>query len=182
MNCFWRQRSGWLAFASALWLGWSRMVAAGAESPAPPRLLWETTITSHSDYSPALGPAGDLYFGTFDGDLWAVTPEGKRASLRGQELIYDGPVISADGIIMFLFAHGQIQGCYHERSLTSQWSAGIAYAGLASPTIATGRFYVLANRLLRAYEWDSSLDGSAWPKFRGDARNTGNQAFSPPTP
>src|SRR5262249_10619905 len=63
---------------------------------------WALPIGVHSDSSPAVSANGTIYFGDFEGKLWAVTAEGKRkwSFLTGLE-IRSSPAIGANGTIYF---------------------------------------------------------------------------------
>ena len=124
--------------------------------------------------SPVIGRDGKIFVPLND-EVWAVTPEGKRAWLRGKDPIHGTPAISADGTVIFFFALGQLVGCDHDLS-GPQWIHGVAYSGASSISLASGRIHVLAGRVFRSYRWEHPLAATAWPKFRGNARNTGNQA------
>jgi outer membrane protein assembly factor BamB len=63
---------------------------------------WELHLGSKSDSSLAIAPDGTIYFGTFDGKLWAVTPKGqKRWIFQARLEIKSSPAIGADGTIYF---------------------------------------------------------------------------------
>ena len=140
------------------------------------RLRWKLRTGSRNIGSPVVGRDGKIFVGLND-ELWAVTPDGKQAWTGGKDDINSTPAIAADGTVLFMFEHGQLQGCDYERSLGSQWNSGVAYTGVASPALGdTGQLYILANWLLVTYAWEPPLAPVPWPKFRGNARNTGNQA------
>jgi len=63
---------------------------------------WTLTVGSLSDSSPAIAPDGTIYFGAFDGKLWAVNPNGSRKWVfkTGME-IKSSPAVGADGTIYF---------------------------------------------------------------------------------
>ena len=63
---------------------------------------WTLAYNSLSDSSPAIAPDGTIYFGTFDGKLWAVNPDGSRKWVfkAGRE-IKSSPAVGADGTIYF---------------------------------------------------------------------------------
>src|SRR5258708_1313517 len=67
-----------------------------------PSQLWEIHLPSPCDSSPAVAPDGTVYFGTFSGDLWAVTPGGdKKWKFTAGNEIWSSPAIAADGTIYF---------------------------------------------------------------------------------
>jgi outer membrane protein assembly factor BamB len=74
-----------------------------AESPTqtiPPR--WVFSGEGHSDSSPAIGPDGTIYLGTFKGNLVAVNERGykKWAYSTGHE-IRSSPSVGSDGAVYF---------------------------------------------------------------------------------
>ena len=63
---------------------------------------WSVLLGSLSDSSPAIGADGTIYFGTFLGDLYALTPGGSRKWIfsAGRE-IRSSPAIGPDGTLYF---------------------------------------------------------------------------------
>lgn len=139
------------------------------------KLRWRIKTGGVGVASPAVAADGTVFIGV-NREMWGVTRDGKRSWVSGGDEIDSTAVLTADGTIMFLFRHGQIQGCDQARSLASQWDTGVDYAGVSSLTVEAGKLYALAGRNLHTFEWNSPLLAGAWPKFRGNARNTGNQA------
>jgi outer membrane protein assembly factor BamB len=80
------------------------MIVCGALIAAAqaPTNIWTLTFNSMSDSSPAISPDGTIYFGTFDGKLWAGNPDGSRKWVfkAGTE-IKSSPAVGADGTIYF---------------------------------------------------------------------------------
>ena len=63
---------------------------------------WVFTVSSYIDSSPAIGADGTIYFGTFDGRLWAVNPQGTRKWVfRAGREIKSSPAVGDDGTIYF---------------------------------------------------------------------------------
>ncbi|MFN3407388.1 MAG: PQQ-binding-like beta-propeller repeat protein [Limisphaerales bacterium] len=140
------------------------------------RLVWKTRTGSAGVGSPVLDGAGRIFVG-LNTNLWALSPGGERLWSAGGQEIRATPLLTADGVVLMPFYQGQMQGCPPDRAWS--WAAGIPYDAAASPTLANGHLYVLAGRMLRAYEWPAGLANTPWPKFRGNARNTGNLADRP---
>jgi outer membrane protein assembly factor BamB len=71
-------------------------------NPPPVPEEWMFVIGETSDSSPALASDGTIYFGTFSGKLWALTPEGARKWVfqAGRE-IRSSPAVGEDGTIYF---------------------------------------------------------------------------------
>jgi PQQ-like domain len=63
---------------------------------------WTLGIGSISDSSPAVGPDGAIFFGAWDGHLWAVNPDGSRKWVfaAGRE-VKSSPAIGRDGTVYF---------------------------------------------------------------------------------
>src|SRR5438552_15926080 len=63
---------------------------------------WSLAGAAHSDTSPAIAQDGTTYFGTWDGELWAVSPDGKRKWIfRAGGEIKSSPAVGSDGTIYF---------------------------------------------------------------------------------
>ena len=62
---------------SLVWLMLPFSAACGADAITNE---WELDIRSSSDSAPAVGADGTIYFGTWNGNLWAVNPDGSRKS------------------------------------------------------------------------------------------------------
>src|SRR2546425_10168626 len=61
---------------------------------------WLVKIGCASDSSAAIGPDGTIYFGTWEGKLWALDPKGKRKwTFETGVEIRSSPAVGADGTI-----------------------------------------------------------------------------------
>jgi len=90
----------------ALVLVWCGLVAIGliptGSSAQEATNEWVLMVNSPSDSSPAIGSDGTIYFGTFNGRLWAVNPNGTRKWVfRAGREIKSSPAVGADGTIYF---------------------------------------------------------------------------------
>ena len=140
------------------------------------KLRWKLRTGSRNLGSPVLGFDGKIFIALND-EVWAVTSDGKRAWTGAKDEVNSTPLVAANGTVFFVTEHGQMQGCDHDRSLGSLWSEGVPYNAVCSPNLgAPGHVYVLGHWLLCAYECKVPLAPTPWPKFRGNGRNTGNQA------
>lgn len=84
--------SGFLAFGSILTSG--RAQEATNE--------WVFRFYSHTDSTPAIAPNGTIYFGTFNGRLWAINSNGKKKWVfRAGREIKSSPAVGKDGSIYF---------------------------------------------------------------------------------
>jgi outer membrane protein assembly factor BamB len=63
---------------------------------------WTLDVRSVSDSAPAIGADGTIYFGTWKGNLWAVSPDGSRKWVfpAGNE-IKSAPAVGTNGMIYF---------------------------------------------------------------------------------
>jgi len=79
-----------------------RIQAVSAEAGAFTNELWSLIIRSAAEVCPAVAPDGTIYLGTFNGGLWAVTPDGKKKWVfqAGRE-IKSSPAIGEDRTIYF---------------------------------------------------------------------------------
>ena len=61
---------------------------------------WCVEIGSDSDSSPAVGTDGTIYFGTFDGKLWALRPDGSNKWVfQVNSEIRSSPALGTDGTV-----------------------------------------------------------------------------------
>ncbi len=141
------------------------------------KLAWKLKTGSAGIGSPVIGLDKKIFVALND-EVWGVTPDGKRAWVRGKDPVSGTPAVMSDGSVIFYFRLGQLVGCDHDLA-GPQWIDGIAYSGASSLGVGPGQFYVLSDHFLRAYKWEPPLATTPWPKFRGNARNTGNQADNP---
>ena len=134
-------------------------------------LRWRLRTGGFTESSPVIGPDGTIYFGV-NQEFWAVTPEGNKKWARGvEELIEATPLVLADASICF-------EGGYHIMFNTgADTTVNWIYVGLnhGSPSVApSGAIYVSDSTQFKAIRSHTPLARSPWPKFRGNARNTGN--------
>jgi outer membrane protein assembly factor BamB len=142
----------------------SCVVAWGDETnPYVRTASWKLDLRSHSDTSPALDTNGNIYFGTFDGTLWAVSAGGEKLwTLPVGREIMSAPSVAADGTIYF--------GCRdnHAYAVSAEgkkkWSFRTERWVDASPSIA-------ADGTVYFGSWDRNFyalkpDGSLKWKFR----------------
>src|ERR1039458_6032135 len=92
-----------LAFGLMTSLPW--LVLSPFPSVSGPNVLsneWSVTLHGGSDSAPAVGPDGTIYFGTFAGRLWALTPDGTRKWIfRADNEIKSAPAVSPDSTVYF---------------------------------------------------------------------------------
>jgi outer membrane protein assembly factor BamB len=134
--------------------------------------VWRVQTRGYLDASPVIGQEGRIFVGGAD-EFFGVSAAGKIIWRRGKEGIQTAPVVAHDGMVVCLYGNGQMFGCDQDR--TSEWTYSGFPSGHASPVILpSGRILVMRNSAVFALEGNARLAGTAWPKFRGNSRNTGN--------
>jgi len=85
----------------------SPVAAPASDSPAAPPVAtnrWTFHTGAGTQSAPAIGADGTVYVATQDGQLWAVSPEGRKKwvyNLRSQMEIHSSPAIGGDGTVYF---------------------------------------------------------------------------------
>src|SRR5579862_5952903 len=93
-------RSTWVAFELLIGLCFMKPLRAGALEY--PSMMWTNRLGVLSDSSPAVGPDGTIYAGSFAGNLWALNPSGSvKWKFRAGLEIKSSPAVAADGTIYF---------------------------------------------------------------------------------
>src|ERR1041385_8848316 len=76
------------------WSGWAQPLTLTNE--------WVVDIGCYSDSSPAVAEDGTGYFGTFLGDLWALTPQGAvKWVFHARREIWSSPAVGSDNTVFF---------------------------------------------------------------------------------
>ena len=144
------------------------------------RLLWKFNTGGISGSSPVISRDGGIYVGV-NQTMWLLSQDGKQASWGwGAGLVEATPVALADGSVCFNSEIGPPVAFGPDKLI--KWSArdsrglSIEVHGHASAGIGpNGMLYVNGHDDgLYALESPAPLAASPWPKFRGNARNTGN--------
>jgi outer membrane protein assembly factor BamB len=121
-----------------------------------------------------LAQDGTIYVGV-NSELWAITADGKEKWRRGiEQPIEASPVALSDRSVCFISRNGLLLDLDTEHE--PLWSYYVYGYGYACPAISpSGKFY-LSERgsQFSAVPAGVPLAKSPWPKFRGNARNTGN--------
>jgi outer membrane protein assembly factor BamB len=140
-------------------------------------LRWRLRTGGITESSPVIGPGGTIYVGVLQ-HLWAINPDGKKkwGRIGGEDRLFEStPVVLADGSICGVKRDGLLFNRDSEENLV--WTYYLSGYGYGSPAVGpTGTIYapdcgVAGVSALRA---SLPLARSPWPKFRGNARNTGN--------
>ncbi|MGH9922764.1 MAG: PQQ-binding-like beta-propeller repeat protein, partial [Nitrososphaerales archaeon] len=65
-------------------------------------LRWNFPTGQRITSSPAIGPDGTIYVGSYDSNLYALNPDGSlKCSFKAGEMIDSSPAIALDGTIYF---------------------------------------------------------------------------------
>jgi len=142
-------------------------------------LRWRLRTGSITESSPVIGPDGTVYVGV-GGNVWAITSDGKKKWGRSTDeefpcdaspvVLTSGSILSVSryGLLGYVSAEGAGQGLYY-----------LCGYGYGSPAVGpTGAIYAPDSSVpwsgISALRAGVSLARTPWPKFRGNARNTGN--------
>jgi outer membrane protein assembly factor BamB len=142
---------------------------------------WEFATGGGVDSSPVIGVDGTVYVGS-DPIFYALdgATGQKKWEFQTENGVISAPAIGADGIV-YIGAGGMFYALDGATGL-KQWEFQLS-AGWSSPAIgADGTIYVGTAEGKVCALVSSSLGGlakSPWPKFHGNARNTGLFRFAP---
>jgi outer membrane protein assembly factor BamB len=142
------------------------------------RLRWKLKTGGSREGSVAIGLEGRIYLGVTD-EVWALNRDGTQRWKWGRMDTDSTPLALADDTITTVWRDGQVHNLDSDRN--HNWYYSVYTCGLNSPTVSTnGVTYVAGNwREFEAVHTKVPLANSPWPKFRGNLRNTGNQADNP---
>ena len=149
-------------------------------------LRWRLRTGSITESSPVIGPDGTVYVGSY-GHPWAVSADGKKKWGRTDDEEYyafeASPVVLADGVICSVSRSG-LMGFISPEGVWRPMYALSGY-GYGSPAVGpTGAIYVPDFSIpfggFSAVRAGAALAHTPWPKFRCNARNTGNRQDAPP--
>jgi outer membrane protein assembly factor BamB len=147
-------------------------------------LRWKLHTGGVYDSSPVVGPDGTIFVGA-NTNLWSVTPEGKKLWERDAGGVMDNSAtVLANDELLFISRQGQILGIGRDRFL--RWEYYVYGQGYSSPAVGPEGDIYLPTHVGPSPSLDFSrfrgvapLAKSAWPKFRGNPRNTGNLKDNP---
>jgi outer membrane protein assembly factor BamB len=144
--------------------------------------------------SPVIDTDGTIYVGSLDGKLYAINDDGSLEwNLNPGVEIWSTPAIGADGTVYFCGSVAATSSMYDPGNYLFAvkngaviWGFAVSDLIISSPAISDdGIIYfgtVFGNERSYLYAIDSGtgkgLAQSPWPKFQGDARNTGRVAES----
>lgn len=106
---------------------------------------WAFATGSGVESSPAIGPDGSIYFGSYDGYLYAVTDAGNEGVLQWKfqtgDAIDGSPTVDGNGIIYFGSRDSTLYALYPDGSVKWTFTAGDGFE--SSPTIdGNGMLYI----------------------------------------
>src|SRR5262249_44596732 len=120
---------------------------------------------------------GMIYVGVNDA-FWAVGADGQKHWIRGemQGAVDAAPVALADDSVCVISRHGALVGFGSGPDFPMRWDFYLSGYGVACPAVSPSREIYVSDRgkYLSAFGIAAPLAHSPWPKFRGNARNTGN--------
>jgi outer membrane protein assembly factor BamB len=138
-------------------------------------LKWRLRTGGITESSPVIGGDGTIYVGV-NNLLWAVSPEGRKIWDRGLGgLIEASPMALSGGLVCCISRSGRLEILASGTELRSSSWLGGGY-GYACPGIGPPGALYLHDSGVRfvALASNEPLAHSPWPRFRGNARNTGN--------
>jgi outer membrane protein assembly factor BamB len=136
-------------------------------------LRWRLHSGGCTQSSPVIGPEGRIYVGV-NRELWAISADGKKLWAHPTDLpVEAAPLVLSDDSVCFISRGGWLFDVAPDG--TRRWSLFLNVNGGASPAIGpSGILYAGQEPALVAWRIGAQMAGSCWPKFRGNARNTGN--------
>jgi outer membrane protein assembly factor BamB len=149
-------------------------------------LRWRLRTGGITESSPVIGAGGTVYVGVL-GDLWAISSDGKKKwGQAGDNTnpFETSPVVLANGSICCVSRYGMVS--YVSPEGIMKWLYYLYGYGYGSPAVGpTGAIYVPDRGAafgggFTALRAGAALAHTPWPKFRGNARNTGNVQDNPP--
>ena len=142
-----RQLAVWRCVGLGILLAWGS--PGQAEPPAVATNLWEFSFTypnttlhnGSSTATPALGPDGTLYVGSFDGTFFALTPAGRvKWKFKAGREVHSSAAVGEDGTIYFGSRDGKLYALTPAGQL--KWTFPTAGWVDASPALgADGTIY-----------------------------------------
>jgi outer membrane protein assembly factor BamB len=149
-------------------------------------LKWRVRTGGITQSSPVLGEDGTIYVGV-NKLFWAVSPEGRKLWDQHatwdafQEPIEASPTALADNSVLIISDYGLLTD-FAEKGTVVPWHIYIFAHGAACPAVGPGGNVYISGRThaegpkFLALPTRVPLAQSPWPKFRGNAQNTGRLA------
>lgn len=154
-------------------------------------LKWNYLLVSNADAGPVIGPEGNVYLVVEDANgisfLYAWNRSGEILWMfPTDDGSHSTPAVGEDGVIYFGTGDPWTDWETHWRGSSvyavsaegiQQWRIRADYPVMSCPAIGlNGAVYITTDRGLLAISSSSlGLADSSWPKYRGNARNTGSR-------
>lgn len=135
-------------------------------------LRWRLHTGGCTESSPVIGPDGTLYLGV-NNTLWSVSPTGTKLRAEGTDTpIENAPVVLTNNSVCFASRYNL---CNFSKEPGKGWYVYMETYGCASPAFSPeGVVYGVQGQKFVALTNAATVASSIWPRFRGNARNTGN--------
>jgi outer membrane protein assembly factor BamB len=142
-------------------------------------LKWKLHTGGITQSSPVVGTDGSIFVGVND-EVWQVSTEGKKLwaqSFNWHDFFEAPPLILKDGSVCHISRYGMLM-CMNPADRNLKWMYYLTGHGSASPAVGDdGTVYLSSGSVdFVALATKIPLAETAWPKFRGNSRNTGNMA------
>jgi outer membrane protein assembly factor BamB len=143
-------------------------------------LEWRLKTGGITESSPVLGSDGTIYLGVNE-YLRAVTPAGKEKWYHFVFDLLDSAPAVVEGDWIYVNAPFHALYAFDRENKRDWYFARLTYGDAMSPAIGVdGTVYTMTNsRILIGLDTTARLARTPWPKFRGNARNTGNVSDGP---
>jgi outer membrane protein assembly factor BamB len=137
---------------------------------------WWLPTASGTQCSPVIGGDGTIYLGVNE-HMWAITADGKRKWEQPapyEDHFEASPLVLANGTICHVSRYGMVMNVNGDEPRLN-WMFYISHQGYASPGMGPqGTIYASSEgSQFSALKNTVPLARTAWPKFRGNSRNTG---------
>jgi outer membrane protein assembly factor BamB len=144
-------------------------------------LLWTYQTGGPVRSSPAIGADGTVYFGSLDGNAYAVWPDGKLRWVRslGAE-ITESPALAVDGTVFFKTKDQKLHAL--DSDGTPKWTQPLGAAGcygLSSPTIRSDGVVLVGGCGFLHAVMPGPEPSSAWPTAAQLFGEVSSPAISP---
>ena len=125
---------------------WSPAFAIAITDSAPGLPRWSYRVNKAIRSSPAVATDGTIYFGSDDGYLDALNPDGTfKWQYRTFDAVQSSPAVAPDGTIYVVTDHGSLFAVSPSGIL--KWSCQAGYRASSSPAVAVdGTVYVASYR------------------------------------
>ena len=138
-------------------------------------MRWRLSVDNQTDSSPAIGPDGTIYIGSYSGYLYAVEDNGTlKWKFKAGDWVVSSPAIGSDGTIYVGSDDGYLYAINSNGKLVWKFKTGGWI--ISSPTISTNGTIYIGSCDGYVYAIKSSSHGrinSPWPMFHHDLMHSG---------